>query len=73
MEDGVRFNRIEDGAHDVLVGEREDLRGDAVYFVSARPALLYAVMTQLSRRTCDEDLHSNLSFLVNAVMLRAIP
>ena len=63
MEDGVGRNRLKDGTHDVLVRQREDLRGDSVYLVTACRALLYTVVSQLSRCTCDENFHSNPPFV----------
>ena len=66
MEDGVRLSRLDDSTHDVLVRQRKELRGDAVYLVSARTKLLHAVIAELPRRSCDEDFHRNPSFLFHA-------
>ena len=66
MEDGVRLGRLDDGTHDVLVRQRKELRGDAVYLVPTRTKLLHAVITELPRRSRDEDFHRNPSFLFHA-------
>jgi hypothetical protein len=62
VEDGVGCDSLEDGSHDVLVGQRKDLRGDTVYLMAACLALRNAIITQLSRCTCDENFHRNPPF-----------
>ena len=66
MEDGIRLGRLDDGTHDVLVRQRKELRGDAVYLVPTRTELLHAVIAELPRRSRDEDFHRNPSFLFHA-------
>ena len=63
MEDGIGLCRLDDSTHDILVGQGEELGGDSMHLVSARLALLYTVLAQLSSRARDEDFHSNPPFL----------
>ena len=63
VEDGVRLELLEDGAHRPLVREWEHVRGDTVDFVTTHLELCCAVASELSRCSGDEDFHSVPPFL----------